>query len=153
MWAEGISLAGIERVIADQVSLTRPELPGPVQHTVQRAADVIATVIEIALLIHPTADLGDLPDTLPTQLERGIVAALVPIAWNTEIPLGRPVYLGLARAGLTSPADILAAAPGLLLDCVGGDSRLHDAVRNAAAAVLPDPDGIVSRNHSSPLLD
>ncbi|MFD8097277.1 DEAD/DEAH box helicase [Streptomyces malaysiensis] len=153
MWAEGISLACIERAIADQAKLTRPELPGPVQYAAQRAADVIATVIEIALLIHPTVDLGDLPDTLPTQLELGIVEGLVPIAWNTEIPLGRPVYLGLAREGLTSPADILAADPGLLLDCVGGDPGRHSAVRNAAAIVLADADEGGHCNPSSPLLD
>lgn len=153
MWAEGINLAGIERAIADQEKRTRPEFPGPVQYTAQRAADVIATVIEIALLVHPTVDLGDLPDTLPTQLELGIVEGLVPIAWNTEVPLGRPVYLSLARAGLTSPAAILPADPGLLLDCVGGDPERHSAVRNAAAIVLADADEGGHRNPSSPLLD
>ncbi|MFC8076217.1 DEAD/DEAH box helicase [Streptomyces sp. NPDC057307] len=153
MWAEGISLAGIERAIADQEKRTRPEFPGPVQYTAQRAADVIATVIEIALLIHPTVDLGDLPDTLPTQLELGIVEGLVPIAWNTEVPLGRSVYLSLARAGLTSPAAILAAGPGLLLDCVGGDPERHSAVWNAAAIVQADADEGGHRNPSSPLLD
>lgn len=153
MWAEGISLAGIERAIADQEKRTRPEFPGPVQYTAQRAADVITTVIEIALLIHPTVDLGDLPDTLPTQLELGIVEGLVPIAWNTEVPLGRSVYLSLARAGLTSPAAILAADPGLLLDCVGGDPERHSAVWNAAAIVQADADEGGHRNPSSPLLD
>ncbi|MER8001866.1 DEAD/DEAH box helicase [Streptomyces sp. NPDC095613] len=153
MWAEGISLAGIERAIADQEKRTRPEFPGPVQYAAQRAADVIATVIEIALLVHPTVDLGDLPDTLPTQLELGIVEGLVPIAWNTEVPLGRPVYLGLARAGLTSPAAILAADPELLLDCVGGDPERHSAVRNAAAIVLADADEGGHRNPSSSQLD
>ncbi len=153
MWAEGISLAGIERAIADQTKLTRPEFPGPVQYTAQRAADVIATVIEIALLVHPTVDLGDLPDTLPTQLELGIVEGLVPIAWNTEVPLGRPVYLSLARVGLTSPAAILAADPGLLLDSVGGDPERRNAVRKAAAIVLADADEDGHRNPSSSLLD
>ncbi|MCG7524100.1 DEAD/DEAH box helicase [Streptomyces sp. OfavH-34-F] len=135
MWAEGISIAGIERVIADRETLTRPELPGPVQYAAQRAADVIATVIEIALYVHSTADLGDLPDTLPTRLQQGITGDLVPIAWNTEIPLGRSVYLALARAGLTSPASIVAAAPELLLDCVGGDPVRHSVLRNAAMVV------------------
>ncbi|MFE3400326.1 DEAD/DEAH box helicase [Streptomyces anulatus] len=153
MWAEGINLAGIERAIADQEKRTRPEFPGPVQQTAQRAADVIATVIEIALLVHPTVDLGDLPDTLPTQLELGIVEGLVPIAWNTEVPLGRPVYLSLARAGLTSPAAILAADPGLLLDCVGGDPGRHSTVKNAAAILLADADEGGHGNPSSPLLD
>ncbi|MGQ4514584.1 DEAD/DEAH box helicase [Streptomyces sp. DW26H14] len=153
MWAEGISLANIERAIADQEKRTRPEFPGPVQYTAQRAADVIATVIEIALLVHPTVDLGDLPDTLPTQLELGIVDGLVPIAWNTEVPLGRSVYLSLVRAGLTSPEAILAADPGLLLDCVGGDPERHSAVRNAAAIVLADADESGHRNLTQPLLD
>ncbi|MGV9338993.1 DEAD/DEAH box helicase [Streptomyces sp. NPDC003688] len=148
MWAEGINLAGIERAIADQKKRTRPEFPGPVQYTAQRAADVIATVIEIALLVHPTVDLGDLPDTLPTQLKLGIVEGLVPIAWNTEVPLGRPVYLSLARAGLTSPAAILTADPGLLLGCVGGDPEQHSAVRNAAAILLAAADEGGHRNAS-----
>ncbi|MFE6776543.1 DEAD/DEAH box helicase [Streptomyces sp. NPDC057702] len=153
MWAEGINLASIERAIADQEKRTRPEFPGPVQYMAQRAADVITTVIEIALLVHPTVDLRDLPDTLPTQLKLGIVEDLVPVAWNMEAPLGRPAYLSLARAGLTSAAAILAADSGLLLDCVGGDPERHRAVRNAAAIVLADADDGGHRNPPLSLLD
>ncbi|WP_033023670.1 hypothetical protein, partial [Streptomyces rimosus] len=99
MWTEGVKLADIERAISDRTKTTRPETPGPVQQAVQRAADVIATVIEIAFHVHPTAGLGNLPDVLPAQLELGIVEDLVSIAWHAEVPLPRPVYLGLARAG------------------------------------------------------
>ncbi|MFE2040855.1 DEAD/DEAH box helicase [Streptomyces sp. NPDC059477] len=134
MWAEGIGLADIERVIGDQTKVTRPDAPGPVHYAVQRAADVIGTVIEIAVGIHPTAELGSMPDVLPVQLELGIVADLVPLAWHAEVPLRRLVYLSLARAGLTTPAGILAADPDLLLDCVGGDADRQRVVREAAAA-------------------
>ncbi|QKW28697.1 DEAD/DEAH box helicase [Streptomyces seoulensis] len=140
MWTEGIRLADIERRIADQEKTTRPDIPGPVQHAVQRAADVIGTVIEIADRIHPAADLGSLPDILPHQLELGIVAGLVPVAWHVKTPLHRHVYIGLARVGLTSPADILAADPELLLDCVGGDPERRRVVREAASAVCGDTD-------------
>ncbi|MFJ3192928.1 DEAD/DEAH box helicase [Streptomyces griseoviridis] len=134
MWAEGLGLADIERVISDPGKATRSESPGPVQHAVQRAADVIATVIEIAYHVHPDADLGHLADVLPAQLQLGVVEGLVPLAWHTAVPLGRPVYLALARAGLRSPADILAADPERLLDCVGGDLDRRRAVREAAVA-------------------
>ncbi|MET9146280.1 DEAD/DEAH box helicase [Streptomyces sp. NPDC058319] len=139
MWAEGIRLADIERVIGAP-SKTRPSPPGPVQHAVQRAADVIGTVIEIAFHVHPTADLGELPDVLPTQLELGIVAGLVPLAWHTELALPRLTYLALARAGLTSPAAVLAAERDLLLDCVGGDAERQRVVREAAMAAQGEAD-------------
>ncbi|MFF9314864.1 DEAD/DEAH box helicase [Streptomyces sp. NPDC014748] len=141
MWTEGIRLADIERGIGDREKTTRPDIPGPVQHAVQRAADVIGTVIEIADRIHPAADLGSMPDILPHQLELGIVAGLVPIAWHVRTPLHRHVYIDLAREGLTSPADILAADPQLLLDCVGGDAERRQVVQEAAAAAWGDPDG------------
>ncbi|WP_328914186.1 MULTISPECIES: DEAD/DEAH box helicase [unclassified Streptomyces] len=146
MWTEGIRLADIERAISNPEKATRPEIPGPIQHAVQRAADVIATVVEIAIHVHPTADLGHLPDVLPAQLELGIVAGLVPVAWHTEIPLGRPVYLGLARAGLTSPADILAADPEYLLECVGGGLEQQRAVREAAVAAKAEEDEVALRD-------
>ncbi|MFK4102102.1 hypothetical protein ACI2L1_18890 [Streptomyces sp. NPDC019531] len=140
MWAEGVKLGNIERAISDQQTLTRRESPGPVQHAAQRTADVLATVVEIAFHVHPTADLGILPDVLPAQLELGIVAGLVPIAWHAEIPLLRPVYLNLARAGLTSPADILTADPALLLDCVGGRPEQRHVVWKAAMAAQEEAD-------------
>ncbi|SFD43140.1 DEAD/DEAH box helicase [Streptomyces aidingensis] len=134
MWTEGMGLADIERAIADPEKITRREIPGPVQQAVQRAADVIRTVIEIALHVQPAAELGSLPDVLPHQLELGIVAGLVPIAWHAEIPLHRPVYLALAREGLASPEAILKADPHLLLDCVGGDPERRRVVQEAAVA-------------------
>lgn len=134
MWAEGIRLAVIERTIGDRAQATRRDAPGPVQHAVQRATDVIRTVIEIAYHVQPSADLGSLPDVLPHQLELGIVAGLVPLAWHAQVPLPRLVYIGLAREGMVSPADVLAADPRLLLDCVDGDSELRRVVREAAAA-------------------
>ncbi|SMF38920.1 DEAD/DEAH box helicase [Streptomyces sp. Amel2xC10] len=140
MWTEGVKLGDIERAISHQQTLTRREPPGPVQHAAQRAADVLATVVEIAFHVHPAADLGVLPDVLPAQLELGIVAGLVPIAWHTEVPLLRPVYLGLARAGLTSPAEILTADSELLLDCVGGDPERRRVVREAAVAAQEEAD-------------
>ncbi|MEU6354951.1 DEAD/DEAH box helicase [Streptomyces sp. NPDC047072] len=140
MWTEGVKLGDIERAISDQQTLTRRESPGPVQHAAQRAADVLATVVEIAFHVHPSADLGVLPDVLPAQLELGIVAGLVPIAWHTAVPLLRSVYLSLARAGLTSPADILAADPELLLDCVGGRPEQRRLVREAAVAAQKEAD-------------
>ncbi|MGA4838887.1 DEAD/DEAH box helicase [Streptomyces sp. G45] len=138
MWAEGIRLAEIERAISDPSKRTRTDSPGPVQHAVQRAADVMATVIEIAFHVHPTADLGSLPDTLPAQLELGIVEGLVPVAWHVEVPLRRAVYLALARDGLTSPADIVAADPERVLDCVGGDHHRRCVLLDAAAAALEE---------------
>ncbi|MFF9580756.1 DEAD/DEAH box helicase [Streptomyces achromogenes] len=146
MWMEGMRLADIERVISDPGKVTRPETPGPVQHAVQRAADVITTVIEIAFHVHPAADLGSLPDVLPTQLELGIPAGLVLVAWHAEVPLGRTVYLNLARAGLTSPADILAADPSVLLDCVGGSAEQHALVREASAAAQEGADEARARD-------
>lgn len=140
MWAEGIRLADIERAINRPLRATSAGISGPVQHAAQRAADVIATVIEIACLVHPSADLGDLPDVLPAQLELGIVEGLVPVAWHAKIPLSRSVFLGLARAGLTSPADILTADPKLLLDCVGGHPDRRHVVREAAMSAKDEAD-------------
>jgi replicative superfamily II helicase len=141
MWTEGIRLGTIERTISHQVTKTRRENVGPIQQAVQRAADVIATVIDIAFYVHPTADLGDLPDVLRARLELGIVAGLVPVTWHLGVPLGRTVYLSLARAGLTSPAHILAAESALLLDCVGGIPEHRDMVRDAAAAAQAEAAG------------
>ncbi|MGW7551953.1 DEAD/DEAH box helicase [Streptomyces rimosus] len=150
MWTEGVKLADIERAISDRTKTTRPETPGPVQQAVQRAADVIATVIEIAFHVHPTAGLGNLPDVLPAQLELGIVEDLVSIAWHAEVPLPRPVYLGLARAGLTSPGHILAADAELLLDCVGGHSERRRVVQEAAAVAQEEADEDAFRNPLPP---
>jgi replicative superfamily II helicase len=141
MWTEGIGLGGIERAINNQAKKTRPDTLGPVQHAIQRTAAVIRTVIDIALYIHGGADLGDLPDVLPHQLELGIRADLVPIAWHVGTTLDRSVYVRLARNGLGSPATLLAAEPDLLLDCVNGDPELARLVREAAATHEMDEQG------------
>ncbi|QDQ14375.1 DEAD/DEAH box helicase [Streptomyces spectabilis] len=138
MWADGVALADIERAISDPQKKTRPGFPGPVRHAVQRAADVMATVIEITFHVHPAADLGSLPDVFPAQLELGAPEGLVPIAWHAKVPLLRPVYLALARSGLASPADVVAADPDLVLDCVGSDDELRRVVLVAAAAALEE---------------
>ncbi len=140
MWTEGIRVADIERVIGDSRRRTRSAVPGPVQQTVRRAADVIGTVIDIAAHLHPSADLDDLADTLPIQLELGIVAGLVPIARHAQADLVRSVYIDLARAGLVSYADILAAAPDDLLASLGGNRKRERIVREAAQAAQAEAD-------------
>ncbi|WP_416873695.1 DEAD/DEAH box helicase [Kitasatospora sp. SC0581] len=150
MWIEGIKIANIENEIRRWSRATGQLLPGPVQHAVRRTADVIATVVDIAYHLHPDADLAGLADVLPAQLELGIVAGLVPIAWKAEAPLGRPVYLALARAGLTSPGAVVAAGHDHLLACVGGDLEQHRVVRAAAVAAQEEIDGLDPGDQASP---
>ncbi len=84
MWTEGISLAGIERVLGEQKKLTRQGGLGPFHHAVRRAADVMGTVIEIAFQVHPTADLIGLADVLPfsSNWASSRVSSLWPGTWS-----------------------------------------------------------------------
>jgi hypothetical protein len=131
MWSKGVEVAQIERAIAQGL---RPgyEDTGPVRQAARRTGDVMRAVMEIGLCVNPGADFGRLPELLPAQLELGIVEGLVPIAQYAEVPLGRSVYLGLAREDLTTVDAIIDADEAMVLRCVDNNSEQLKIVLEAA---------------------
>jgi hypothetical protein len=127
MWTQGIPLTQIEQ----RISLSSPyeiSRTHPVRQATQRAADFMNAVIEIAMCVNPAADFGTLPETLPMQLEQGILGGLVPIARASEVRLPRVAYLRLIREGFTSVDKILAADPATLSTCLENDDELLQAL-------------------------
>ena len=73
---------------------------GPIRAVASRTQDIIGAIIDMAAVIHPTADLARLAELLPVQLELGIPAELAPLAL-AGAGLAREHYLSLVSAGST----------------------------------------------------
>ncbi|MEV4173834.1 DEAD/DEAH box helicase [Nonomuraea sp. NPDC049709] len=131
MWTQGVPLAQIEQRIS-LISPYKNVHTHPVRQAAQRAADFMNAVIEIAMCVNPAADLGTLPETLPMQLEQGILGGLVPIAQASEVRLPRVAYLGLTRDGFTSVDRVLTADLAALRTCLEDDDALLQSVLTAA---------------------
>lgn len=141
LWSQGVGLAKIEKEITIHLPPGKNDA-GPVRQATQRAADVMHAVIDIACHVHPTADLGDLAELLPAQLELGITKDLVPIARHTEENLERGVYLALDREGFSGAQAVLDADEARLLQCVGGNQDSLRLLRDAAAAAKAEADQV-----------
>ncbi|MFJ1598477.1 DEAD/DEAH box helicase [Streptomyces sp. NPDC088261] len=138
MWTKGLPLSGIEKAITLKQRVTGRT--GPIRQAAQRTADVMGAVLDIAAHVHPTADLGDLPDLLPVQLELGIPKGFVPLARYTERRIPRPVYLRLLSGGFGTIDAIVTADRALLLAAVGDDDSLLHTLLNAADAARTEAD-------------
>ncbi|ANW21373.1 DEAD/DEAH box helicase [Streptomyces clavuligerus] len=139
MWTRGMALSQIERAITLMLPPTARST-GPVRQAARRAADVMGAVLDIAAHVCPSADLGDLPDLLPVQLELGIPKEFVPLARHTERRIPRPVYLSLLREGFETIDAIVAGHQPLLLDVAGGDNLLLRNLLDAATAARAEAD-------------
>lgn len=117
-WSQGV---GIDQIECD---LTRHQWidarsTGPIEQAARRSATIVGSVIDMARHIHPTADLGILPELLPAQLDLGIAQGLVPVARYIAVDFDRETYLALAREELDSAGAILDADPATVRTCVG----------------------------------
>ena len=110
---------------------------GPVRAVAARTQDVIGAIIDMAAVIHPTADLARLAELLPVQLELGIPAELAPLA-TTGADLVREHYLSLVNAGLNTPERIDQAEDDELLKHVGASAQRLRTLREAVKHALED---------------
>jgi hypothetical protein len=110
---------------------------GPVRAVAARTQDVIGAIIDMAAVIHPTADLARLGELLPVQLQLGIPAELAPLA-TAGAELVREHYLNLVSAGLNTPELIDQADDETLLKHVGGASQRLRTLREAVKHTLAD---------------
>jgi len=129
-WSRGVSLPMIERELVEHQYLEVTSA-GPVEQAARRTSDVIEAVIDIAMIVHRGADLGNLPEILPAQLELGVAAGLVPVLRQLATRLDREACLDLARDGFDTAGAILGADASDLLAYVG-DPALVNALINAA---------------------
>ncbi|MEV8289270.1 DEAD/DEAH box helicase [Streptomyces niveus] len=139
MWTRGMALSQIEKAITLALPVTA-KVSGPVRQAARRTADVMGAVLEIAVHTRPSADLGDLPDLLPVQLELGIPKEFVPLTRHTEQRIPRQVYLSLLREGFETIDAIAAGDQTLLLAAVGGDKSLLHTLLDATTAVRAQAD-------------
>jgi replicative superfamily II helicase len=135
LWMNGTPAAQLERIVM-QHYFDRNAI-GPVRAVASRTQDVIGAIIDMAAVIHPTADLARLSELLPVQLELGIPAELTPLA-AAGAELVREHYLGLVQAGLNTPERINQADDDELLKHIGGTSQRLRTLREAVKQHLED---------------
>ena len=133
LWMYGVPASRLEQAIM-QHYFDRNAI-GPIRAVAARTQDVIGLVIDMATLIHPTADLVQLATLMPIQLELGIPADLAPLA-AAGADLAREQYLSLAAVGLHTPGHIHEADDDTLLKCVGGDKQRLRALRESTKDVI-----------------
>lgn len=105
--------------------------------------DVIDTVLQVAQLKHPTADLAALSERLPVQLELGVPEPVVALARFAGQQLRRIDYLRLYAAGLAEPRRVLEADEADLLRLVDDDERRLRALVDAAGRAQDRADEVV----------
>jgi len=136
LWMGGVAIGQIESLLMQH--LPGSDAAGSARAAADRTQSLIGAIIEIARCLHPTADLDQLAQLLPVQLDIGIPADLVPLALHADGRLDRPDYMRLHRKALTDPAGILAASDDILLECLGGNTSRLRHLRHAAQAALDD---------------
>jgi helicase len=135
LWMNGMPAAELERIVMQHYF--DKNAIGLVRAVASRTQDVIGTIIDMAAVIHPTADLVRLAELLPVQLQLGVPTELAPLAL-AGADLAREQYLALVRAGLTSPELVDKADDETLLECIGGARRRLRTLRGAVKQALED---------------
>ena len=131
----GTPAAQLERIVM-QHYFDRSAI-GPVRAVASRTQDVIGAIIDMAAVIHPTADVARLAELLPVQLELGVPAELAPLA-AAGADLIREHYLSLVSAGINTPELIDQADDDVLLHHIGGASHRLRTLREAVKHTLED---------------
>jgi hypothetical protein len=140
LWMGGVPIGQIEMLLMRH--LPGNDAAGSTRAAADRTQSLISATIEIARCLHPAAQLDQLAQLLPVQLEFGIPADLVPLALHVNGSLDRPDFLRLHNQGLTDPAAILDADDETLLACVGGSTSRMIHLRRAAQAAHDDADHV-----------
>ena len=135
LWMNGIPAAQLEQLVMRHY-FDRNAI-GPVRAVAARTQNVIGAIIDMAAVIHPTADLARLAELLPVQLELGIPAELAPLA-TAGADLVREHYLSLVEAGLNTPELIDQAEDDELLKQIGGSGQRLRTLREAVKHTLED---------------
>jgi hypothetical protein len=138
----GTPSAQLERIVVQH--LPNRDAMGPIRAVAARTQDIIGAIIEMAVVIHPTADLTRLGELLPIQLELGVPADLAPLAL-AGADLTREHYLMLIAAGLKTPELISAGDDETVMKFIGSSRQrlrsLQEAVKQVIeAAAVPSLD-------------
>ena len=141
LWMDGVNRSQIDAVLTRH--LPTRDGAAAAQAAASRTRDVIDTVLQVAQLKHPTADLAELSECLPVQLELRVPEALVPLARAAGQHLRRVDYLRLHAAGLAEPARVLETPEAELLTLVGDDHRRLHALLDAATRAHNSADDVV----------
>jgi replicative superfamily II helicase len=139
LWMNGQPAAELEQIVMQHYR-DRNAI-GPIRAVASRTQDLISAVLDIAAVIHPTANLARLANLLPVQLELGVPADLAQLA-PAGAGLTREHYLALMGAGLRTPEQIGSADDETVLKCIGNSRQrlrsLRQAVRQTTeAAAVP----------------
>lgn len=108
---------------------------GPIRSVASRTCDLLPVAARVAEILHPTLDLGDRISRLAIRLTYGIPGMAVDLARQLGNDLLRGDYCRLAAARLCEPEQIDAAADGQLLECLDGDKRKLELVRDASKRI------------------
>jgi ATP-dependent DNA helicase len=132
LWIRGVPLAQIEESVMQHYFDRNAS--GPIRAVVSRTHDVLDTVVAIAAELHPTADLADLAELLPVQLELGVPVESARLAL-AGADLQRDDYRRLQAAGLTAPEAIVQADDSTLLTLLRNNRSSLESLRDAAVSL------------------
>lgn len=104
---------------------------GAIRAVASRTLDLLPTTVAIGAILHPGLPAAERQSDLMARLELGLPSGLAPLGRLAGGSIGRPGYLALARAGLTSLDDLQAADDDTIRDAAAGDTRVVRAVRAA----------------------
>ena len=141
LWMDGASRSDIDAALTRH--LPTRDGAAAAQASASRTRDVIDTVLQVAQLKHPTADLAAFSERLPVQLELGVPEPVVPLARFAGQQLRRADYLRLRKADLAEPNRVLEADEAELGGLLDGDERRLRIVLDAARRAQDRADEVV----------
>jgi ATP-dependent DNA helicase len=113
---------------------------GPVRSVSTRTCDLLPAVARVATILHTDLDLTERLPRLLVRLELGVPAGAVALARHAGGRLTRGDYQQLVKASLNTPEAVKAASDEALLSCLGRDAEKSRVVREAAVAILFEPE-------------
>jgi helicase len=136
LWVGGVPMSQIEQFVMQHYRDRNAS--GPVAAVVSRTHDIIETIISIAGLVNPTADLDESTRFLAIQLELGIPTSVAPFA-IAGAGLRREDYLRLVQAGLTTADQVEQAEDEVLLQELRNNQAAVQSLRQAVATIKATP--------------
>lgn len=133
LWVSNLSMEQIETTLLKHGGRFNGSA-GPVRSVSSRTNDLMPTVIAVAELLHPDADLSEHLVRITQRLEAGVSADLISIAQYVGNGLSRADYHALSKADLTSLALIEQAEDSRLLPLVSGNVEKIEVLREAVRA-------------------
>jgi helicase len=133
MWANAVGMQDIEAQLTQH--MPTKNISGPVLSTVDRTRDMLPAVAAVMQELHGDAFNGAIIDRTLIRLEFGVDPGLIELVQAVSGLLTRVQLLGLSRAGIRTPNDVVSREDTDLAALVGSLDRARKLKQRCETAL------------------